>query len=228
MRGCFDSSLCLHLCLSLCLYLSVSLSLLSPLSPLSPLPLSLTSLSSLSTLPSLSRCLCCRRFLCLVLSSFSLFCVVADGCCCCRRCSWVLRVLERLVLVSWQMFATSVDFLHPQMLGMRARQRRPFRAPPAMASSGARVFLGLVRPVLKHRSKSHDNRLSSREWFAQDHQCWGIISMFSSFPFPVHHFTSSRFISIRKALVFLSFFISLIFIIIISNFHAFFHYHHHH
>ena len=78
----------------------------SPLSSSSP-PSSLFS----PLLPSLSRCLCCRRFLCLVLSSFSLFCVVATGCCCCRRCSWVLRVLERLLFVSWQMFAISLDFL---------------------------------------------------------------------------------------------------------------------
>ena len=84
----------------------------SPLSS-SPPPCLLSSpLSPLLSSPHLSLVvLCCCRFLCFVWSSFSLFCAFVAGCCCCRRCSWVLRVLERLLFVSWQMFAISVDFL---------------------------------------------------------------------------------------------------------------------
>ena len=41
-----------------------------------------------------------------------------------------------------------------QMLGVCARQRRPFRAQPVMEQLTCTHFSGLVRPVLKHRQKS--------------------------------------------------------------------------
>ena len=43
---------------------------------------------------------------------------------------------------------------HSQKLGVRARQRRPFRAPPAMDQLTCTRFSGRVRPVLKHGPKS--------------------------------------------------------------------------
>ena len=69
------------------LFLFSRLSHLRLLFTSSPLPL----LSLVVSVVVVFSVLCCRRFLCLVLSSFSLFCVVAAvaaGCCCCRRCLW--------------------------------------------------------------------------------------------------------------------------------------------
>ena len=66
------------------------------------------------------------------------------------NCAMIVRTVSDLDPV-----AAEKAWVHSQMLDVRARQRRPFRAPPAMDQlTCTRLFLVLVRPLLKHGPKS--------------------------------------------------------------------------